>query len=96
MRDERERPMGGGVCWHEALRVFECLGCEERVEIRRCVYSNPERLAEQRELLELEHRNCWKYKTAELARNARRWRKEGLRRWMLVTAAARRLGLGDE
>lgn len=92
--DERERPLGGGMYWHEALRVFECLGCEERVEVKRYIYRDPERLAEHRELLEIEHDECWKYASAELAWNARRWRKEGRRRKMLVAAAARRLGLG--
>ena len=88
---ERERPPGGGVYWRDEVHVFECLGCMETIEVPARIYRSPEALAEHREMLELDHENCWRYGSVELARNARRYRKDETRR-KLLAQAGRRMG----
>ncbi len=71
----RERPADGGLIWHELLHAFECLGCLEFEEMRRATYRSPERLAETKELLILDHTECWEFDDAEMAKRQRKFRK---------------------
>ena len=70
------RPLGGGVYWHEKDHALECMGCLVLIEVRRSIYSDPELLATIRQLLELDHEDCWRYADAEAARHARNFRKD--------------------
>jgi hypothetical protein len=88
----RVRPEDGGIVWHEDLNAFECWGCGEFEEIRKRGERTPERLAELRELLVIDHTECWEFDDPEMARNARRFRKEAKRRENLARCAQ---GLGD-
>ena len=72
----RERPLGGGVYWHERLHALECMGCMSTIEVRRAIYEDPERLATIRQLLELDHEDCWRYGDVQHARDARNFRKD--------------------
>ncbi len=51
-------------------------GCLTTIEVRRVVYDDPELLATIRQLLEIDHENCWRFTSAEDARNARNHRKD--------------------
>ena len=51
----RERPANGGVQWHEQWNAFECYGCGEFEEIRDRHKRTPEKLAEIRQLLVIDH-----------------------------------------
>lgn len=84
----RERPDGGGIVWHARVNVFECQGCSELIAQRRQVWMDPEQLAMVRELLVLDHTECWEYDDPRMAKLARRFRKEVKRR-MLVQGARR-------
>lgn len=79
----RERPEGGGIVWHARANTFECQACEELVPQRRAVWNDPERLAAVRELLVLDHTECWEYGDPRMAKLARRYRK-GLKRALLL------------
>jgi hypothetical protein len=72
----RDKPLDGAVYWHEKEHVLECMGCLSLIEVRRVIYGNPELLATIRELLALDHEDCWRYASAEDARNARNHRKD--------------------
>jgi hypothetical protein len=72
----RERPDDGGMLWHAHLHAFECLGCLEHEEVHsRTVRDNPELLRRRKELLILDHTECWEFNDAEMARRQRRYRK---------------------
>jgi hypothetical protein len=87
---KRERPEDGGVVWHGRLNAFECLGCDGMLTVRsHRVWNNPERLAAFRELMVLDHAECWQYADARLAAQARRFRKERVRRQLLAAQAAK-------
>ncbi len=90
MTTKRERPEDGGMVWHAHLNAFECLGCTEMMPQRRAVWNDPERLAETRELLIVDHTECWEYNDARMARLARRFRKE-LKRQQLLANGGRGL-----
>jgi hypothetical protein len=47
------------------------------------VWTNPERLAELRELLVIDHTECWQYGDVEKAQQARKFRKDRKRRELL-------------
>lgn len=80
----RPRPADGGVVWHPELNAFECLGCVDFEPVRgRRSNENPETLARIRELLVLDHSECWEYIDPRMARLARRFRK-GLKREQLL------------
>lgn len=80
----RLRPADGGVVWHHDLNAFECLACEEKIAvISRAVWLNPERLAIFRELMVLDHAECWQYCDARMARMQRRFRREVKRQMKL-------------
>jgi hypothetical protein len=87
----RERPADGGIVWHEAFHAFECYGCTEFEEIRKASDRTPDRLAELREMLIIEHTECWLYNDVEQARKARRYRKESTRRKNLQSRAGQSL-----
>jgi hypothetical protein len=72
---KRQRPEDGGVEWHEELNAFECLACFEFLSVRRRD-RNPEKLAELKELLIIDHTECWEFDDPRMARNARRFRRE--------------------
>ena len=76
----RERPDDGGMVWHDRLNAFECLGCDGWEEIRKASDRTPDRLAELKELLIVEHTECWQYDDPRMAADARRYRKEKKRR----------------
>ena len=77
MNSSRTRPADGGIVWHERLNAFECKACEETIAVRsRAVWSNPERLAQFRELMVIDHTECWEYDDPRMARLQRRFRKE--------------------
>jgi hypothetical protein len=82
--ERRERPADGGVEWHGHLNAFECRACAEFIPMRRKVWNDPEKLAEMREMLVLDHAECWLYNDAEKARQARKYRKEKKRRYALA------------
>lgn len=71
----RERPDDGGMTWHEDLHAFECQGCWEFEEIRRAGDRVPDKLAELKELLIVDHTECWEFDDPEMARSARKFRK---------------------
>ena len=76
----RTRPENGGIVWHDRAHAFECLGCGEIVEMRRrAEYENPEHVATMRELLVVDHTECWEYADPRMARLQRRFRKEAKR-----------------
>jgi hypothetical protein len=77
---KRERPEDGGMVWHERFNAFECLGCLEFEEIRKRGDRTPARLAELHELLVIEHTECWQFDDPQMARDARKYRKEKKRR----------------
>lgn len=72
----RERPLGGGFYYHEGEHHFDCQGCLAVIEVRRLIYGSPELLASIKQLLEMDHADCWRYASAEDARNARSNRKD--------------------
>ena len=86
---KRAWPAEGGMVWHERLNAFECLGCGEFEEIHRRDDRQPGKLAELKELLEADHMECWEFDDPRMARNARRYRREGKRQENL---AAQRVG----
>jgi hypothetical protein len=71
----RERPEDGGIAWHEKLHAFECLGCGEFHEVHSAARRTPDRLAELREFLVVDHTECWEFADPQMARDARRFRK---------------------
>jgi hypothetical protein len=73
---KRERPADGGVVWHERLNAFECLGCTEFEEVRSAARRTPEALAALKELLIVDHTECWEFGDPKMARDARRYRKK--------------------
>jgi hypothetical protein len=77
---KRERPADGGIVWHEAWDAFECLGCMEFTEIRKRADRTPDRIEEIKELLIVEHTECWEFDDPRMAADARRYRKEKKRR----------------
>jgi hypothetical protein len=79
-RTKRTRPEDGGMLWHHELNAFECLGCFEFEEIHRAGDHVPDRLAELKELLIVDHTECWQFDDPEMARQARKYRKEKKRR----------------
>ena len=88
-RRKRVRPEDGGIQWHREIHAFECLGCGEFICLgKRSDYDNPERIEELKELLIIEHTECWEFDDPQMAANARRYRKEKKRRENL---AARRV-----
>jgi hypothetical protein len=77
---KRTRPADGGMEWHEELHAFECHGCFEFEEIRNTHDREPDKLAELHELLITDHTECWEFDDPEMARQARKYRKEKKRR----------------
>ena len=71
----RERPADGGMPWHEKWNAFECYGCSEFEEIRNRALRTPAKLAELRELLIIEHTECWQFSDPQMAADARKFRK---------------------
>jgi hypothetical protein len=80
---KRERPVDGGIVWHERFNAFECLGCGEFEEIRKRADRTPARLVELKELLVKDHTECWEYSDAQMARDARRYRSKKKQREIL-------------
>lgn len=80
----RERPEDGGIVWHEDFHAFECLGCTEFEEIHKAADRTPDRIEEIKELLIIEHTECWKFDDPRMAADARRYRKEKQRRQNLA------------
>lgn len=77
MAAKRERPAGGGMVWHAVIHAFFCEGCEEWTEIRkRREYDDAEFLLRTKEMLVVDHTECWQFHDPEMARQARRWRKK--------------------
>lgn len=85
-KPKRQRPEDGGIVWHERFNAFECLGCEEFEEVRKRSDRTPGKLAELKEMLEADHAECWLFDDPEMARQARKYRKEKKRRENLANA----------
>jgi hypothetical protein len=85
---KRERPADGGVIWHDRLNAFECLACNEFYEVRWRRERTPEKLAVVREMLVLDHTECWEWNDARVARLQRRFRKEMKRQKNLAAQKA--------
>lgn len=79
-KTKRERPEDGGIVWHEKWNAFECYGCGEFTEIRSAAKRTPDKLAEMRELLIIEHTECWEFDDPRQAKLVRKFRKEKKRR----------------
>ena len=84
----RERPLDGGMVWHEQFNAFECYGCNEFTEIRKRSDRTPERLAELRELMVIDHSGCWQFDDPEMALNARKYRSKRKQRENLKARAS--------
>ena len=69
--------------YNDRLHFFECWGCDELIEVRRKIYVDPEKLAEYRELLILDHTECWEFDDPRMAADARKFRKAQKRRELL-------------
>ena len=79
----RERPLDGGLVWREDLHAFECYGCGDFDEVHNRRDREPDRLEELKELLILDHTECWEFDDPEMAKDARQHRKEKKRRELL-------------
>jgi hypothetical protein len=84
----RERPEGGGIKWYAWANTFECEACGELHPQRRQTWTDPEQLAMVRELLVLDHTECWEYDDPRMAKLARRFRK-GVKRLALQRQRSR-------
>jgi hypothetical protein len=73
---KRERPKDGGIVWREKWNAFECLGCTEFEEIRDRRQRTPERLAMIRQMLVVDHTECWEFDDPQMALEARKHRKK--------------------
>jgi hypothetical protein len=73
--EKRKRPEDGGMEWHADLNAFECLGCGETIPVWRRTWTNPEALASMRELLVIDHTECWEFNDARMAQLQRQYRK---------------------
>jgi hypothetical protein len=89
---KRERPPDGGMVWHERFNAFECYGCREFHEVRSASRRTPAALLELRELLILDHTECWQFDDEKMARDARRYRSERKRRELVKATSGRGLG----
>ncbi len=87
-KTKRERPADGGMVWREEWNAFECYGCGEFEEIRKRADRTPEKLAELKEMLIADHTECWEFDDPQMARDARKYRKEKKRRENLRARAA--------
>jgi hypothetical protein len=79
----RARPENGGIVWHARANALECEGCGELIAQGRRVWMDPERLVIVRELVMLDHTECWEFDDPRMAKLARRFRK-GLKRGKAV------------
>jgi hypothetical protein len=79
-KSKRERPEDGGIVWHEEWNAFECLGCGDFEEVHKAANRTPARLAELKEMLIVDHTECWQFDDPKMAADARRYRKEKKRR----------------
>jgi hypothetical protein len=73
------------------MNTFECEGCGELMAQRRAVWTDPEELAMVRELLVLDHTECWEYDDPRMAKLARKFRKD-VKRQMLLKQGTRDQG----
>ncbi len=64
---KRARPEDGGIVWHERLHAFECQGCDEFEEVHGAHNREPDRLAELKELLVVDHTECWEFDDPRMA-----------------------------
>lgn len=78
---KRERPADGGIVWHDRYNAFQCYGCEEYEAVGdRRLREDPEWLARHKELLVIDHTECWEFDDPKMALNARKYRKDKKRR----------------
>lgn len=91
MSAKRPRPADGGMVWRPELNAFECLGgCEDFFQVfKRCERDNPETMASLREMLIVDHTECWEFDDPRMAADARKYRKKKKR---LANLAAQRVG----
>lgn len=76
------------MVWHAPLHAFHCEGCDGWEEIHsRRIRNNPELLDEHRELLMLDHTECWEFDDPKMAADARKYRKDKKRRELLKQRA---------
>jgi hypothetical protein len=87
-KTKRERPEDGGVVWHERFNAFECYGCGEFTEIRDRSKRTPDKLAEMREFLIVDHTECWQFDDSKMAADARKYWSEKKRRENLKARAS--------
>lgn len=97
-KTKRVRPSrseGAGIVWKAWIHAFYCEGCEDHIEIRsRREYDDAEFVASMKEMLIVDHTECWEFDDPEMARQARRWRKKKKLRENLAAQAASWRGRG--
>lgn len=74
----------GSIFFDERTASFGCLGCLEHVEVRRKVMNDPEQFLSMQELVALDHSECMSYGNVQMAKNARKYRKESKRRALIA------------
>lgn len=80
--------MESSVIYNAKTQSFYCPDCMETLEVRKKVAGDPEELLALTELVHLDHRECPGYKDVTMARQARKYRKEGARRKLLDQQSA--------
>ena len=88
-KTKRVRPKDGGIVWYEEFDAFECYACGEFEEIGNRAHRTPDKLAELRELLVIDHTECWQFDDPKMAADARKYRKEKKRRENLRSSGQR-------
>jgi hypothetical protein len=89
-RSTAENAVKSPLYHHERWGAYECLGCNELIEIPALavlaagrlpvrIKTNPENLLIWVEMIELDHAKCSSFKDAKMARDARTFRKPMLR-----------------
>lgn len=73
---KRVRPADGGMKWIDELNAFQCYGCDGFEEVRKRAERTPDKLALLRELLVIDHTECWQFDDPRMAADARRYRKK--------------------
>jgi hypothetical protein len=84
---KRVRPEDDGIVWLPQFNAFICYGCMQYEEVHAASRRTPEKLAELREFLALDHTECWEFDDPRMAADARKFRSEKKRRELLKRRA---------